>query len=333
MRPARHVVLSFTFLLLVILTGAFGYAVIEGWGFFESLYMAIITITTVGFREVHELSITGQVFTICLIFFSLGAIAYSGSSLMQFVVEGQLREIFGRKHMEKKISSLENHFIICGYGRIGAFICNELKAKPVPFVVVEKSPALCEKLAADGFLFVQGDATGDDALIHAGILRARGLVTAVTSDADNVFITLTARGLNPHLFILARAGETNSETKLKRAGASKVISPYTIGAHRMAQAILRPSVVDFLEIATAGRHLELQLEEIRINPGSSLAQKTLINSGIRRDLGVIIIAIKKSDGRMLFNPTPENLLETGDTLITLGKGEGIAHLAEIAGHT
>jgi voltage-gated potassium channel len=292
--------------------------------------MTIITITTVGFREVHDLSTIGKAFTIILIFSSLGIIAYAGGSFVEFVVEGQVGKIFGRKKLEKEINQLEDHYIICGYGRIGSFVCAELKEKPVPFVVVENDSNLFPKLGDEEILFVEGDATDDDALIKAGITRAKGLVTAVTSDTDNVYITLTARGLNPGLFILARAGEPASENKLRRAGATKVISPYTIGAHRMAQAILRPSVVDFLEIATAGKRFELQLEEIRISQASSLVGKNLITSGIRRDWGIIIVGIKKNNGQMHFNPAPETILENGDTLITLGEKEAIAKLEKIS---
>ncbi|MEJ2201335.1 MAG: NAD-binding protein, partial [Desulfuromonadaceae bacterium] len=184
--------------------------------------------------------------------------------------------------------------------------------------------------AATGILFVQGDATHDDTLIDAGIRNAKGLISVVTSDTENVYITLTARGLNPDLFILARAGDPGSEIKLLRAGASKVISPYTIGATRMAHAVLRPSVVDFIEIATAGHNLELQLEEIRISSSSRLVNTTLIDSGIRRDWGIIIIGIKKTDGKMIFNPASTVLIEDGDILIILGELPAIQKLDQIA---
>ncbi len=330
MNSTHHLRYSILFLICIVLTGTVGYSFIESWGPFEALYMTIITITTVGFREVHDLSTPGKAFTIILIVSSLGVIAYAGGSFVEFVVEGQVGKIFGRKKLAKEISQLESHYIICGYGRIGSFICAELKDRPVPFVVVENDRGLCIKMAEEGILFVEGDATDDDALVKAGINRAKGLVTVVTSDTDNVYITLTARGLNPELFILARAAEPASEKKLKRAGATKVISPYTIGAHRMAQAILRPSVVDFLEIATAGKRFELQMEEIKISPGSSLVDKNLITSGIRRDWGIIIVGIKKNSGQMHFNPVPETILENGDTLITLGEKEAIAKLEKIA---
>jgi voltage-gated potassium channel len=330
MDPVRHLRFSLSILVGVIALGTCGYAVIEHWPVFDSLYMTVITLATVGFKEVHDLSSEGKIFTIFLIIFGAGIIAYSAGSLIQLMVEGQLRRLLGRKKLEKQINKLQGHYIVCGYGRIGALICREFAARPVPFVVVEKDPTLCEKLSDEGLLFVRGDATDDDTLMQAGILRAKGLITAVTSDTENVYITLTARGLNPDLFILARSGEESSDKKLRRAGASKVISPYTIGAGRMAQAILRPSVVDFIEIATAGRNLELQIEEIRVAPDSTLVGTSLVSSGIRKDWGIIIVGIKKQDGQMLFNPAPDTGIETGDILITLGEPNAIHNLERIA---
>jgi len=330
MDPIRHLRFSAIILAAVIATGTIGYALIEGWSAFDALYMTVITLATVGFREVHDLSDQGKAFTILLIVFGAGIIAYSAGSLIQFMVEGQLRRVLGRKKLEKQIDKLRNHYIVCGFGRIGALICREFQTKPIPFVVVEKDPDICDRINHEGFLFVQGDATDDETLMAAGIRQAQGLVTAVTSDTENVYITLTARGLNPKLFILARAGEEGSEKKLIRAGASKVISPYVIGATRMAQAILRPSVVDFIEIATAGHNLELQLEEIRVATASPLCGKTLISSGIRKDWGIIIVGIKKVDGQMIFNPASATSIEENDILILLGEPTAIQNLEGVA---
>ena len=292
--------------------------------------MTIITLATVGFREVHELSPEGKIFTIVLIISGTGIIAYTLSSLIQFTLEGQLRKILGRKKLESRIGKLRDHYIICGYGRIGHLICREFQSRPTPFVVVEQNPNHIERLEREGYMYVEGDATDDETLQAAGIEHAKGLITAVTSDTDNVYITLTARGLNPKLFILARAGEEGAEKKLMRAGASKVISPYTIGASRMAQAILRPSVVDFIELATASEHLALQIEEICIAADSVLAGKNLINSGIRQSMGIIIVGIKESDGKMTFNPPPEKNIEPNSVLIILGERPAISKLEKIA---
>jgi len=233
--------------------------------------------------------------------------------------------------LESRIGKLRDHYIICGYGRIGHLICREFQSRPTPFVVVEQNPNHIERLEREGYMYVEGDATDDETLQAAGIEHAKGLITAVTSDTDNVYITLTARGLNPKLFILARAGDEGAEKKLMRAGASKVISPYTIGASRMAQAILRPSVVDFIELATASEHLALQIEEIRIAADSVLAGKNLIDSGIRQSMGIIIVGIKESDGKMTFNPPPEKNIEPNSVLIILGERPAISQLEKIAG--
>ncbi len=329
MDPVRKVQYSLLTLIVIIGGGTLGYVLIEDWSVFESLYMTIITLATVGYREVHDLSDQGKVFTILLIVFGTGTIAYTIGSMIQFMVEGQLRRLLGRKKLQKKISRLKGHYIICGYGRIGRMIAREFASKPLPFIVVEQDPQCCRRIEDKGYLFVEGDATHDDILEQAGISTAKGLITVVTSDSANVFITLTARGINPGLFILARASEDGADLKLMRAGANKVVSPYTIGASRMAQAVLRPSVVDFIEIVTGTENLELQLEEILVTPESSLAGKTLINSGIRRDLGLIIVGIKKSQ-RMIFNPPPSIEIEPGDILISLGESPSIVHLETIA---
>jgi voltage-gated potassium channel len=232
--------------------------------------------------------------------------------------------------LTNRIKKLHDHYIICGSGRIGHLICKEFQARPLPFVVVEKDPAAIERLDRDGFLYVEGDANDDETLLAAGIEHAKGLIAAVTSDTDNVYITLTARGLNPKLFILARSGEEGSEKKLMRAGASKVISPYTIGANRMAQAILRPSVVDFIEIATASESLELQMEEIKVTKNSRLVGKNLVDASIRQSMGIIIVGIKQPDGHMFFNPSPATVLDAGSILITLGESQSITQLEKIA---
>ena len=331
MDPVRHFRFSLLSLLVIFASGTLGYSFIEGWTLFDSLYMTVITLATVGFREVAPLSDAGRAFTILLIVFGAGIIAYAIGSMIQILVEGQVLKVLGRKKLEKQISKLSDHYIICGYGRIGAMIAREFAARPrCPFVVVENDPEVCERLAGEGHLFVRGNATDDETLLEAGIDRARGLITAVTSDTANVYITLTARGLKPDLFILARAGEESSELKLIRAGANKVVSPYTIGATRMAQAILRPSVVDFIEIATGSQNVELQIEEICISGPSKLIGKTLVTSGIRKETGVIIVGIKRGSG-MLFNPAPETSIEQGDILITLGDPTAISHLENLAG--
>lgn len=330
MDPVRKFRLSILTLAIVVCGGTIGYTLIEGWSLFESLYMTVITVATVGFREIHELSHQGKVFTILLIIFGASSLAYTLGSLFQFMVEGQLRSILGRKKLQKKISAQSNHYIVCGYGRIGRLICREFAAKPASFVIVEEDADICQQLEESGYLYVHGDATRDEVLLQAGIRQAKGLVTAVTSDSANVYITLTARGLNPDLFILARASEEGSEIKLKRAGANKVVSPYTIGASRMAHAMLRPTVVDFIEIATGDQDIELQLEEIRVAPDSALSGTTLLSSDIRKKHGIIIVGIRKDGEKILFNPGSSTSISAGDTLITLGERTAIKELELVA---
>jgi voltage-gated potassium channel len=329
MDPIRHLKVSMVVLALLVSLGVAGYMSIEGWRLLDALYMTIITLGTVGFREVHDLSDAGKVFTICLVVIGVSVLGYIVGSLAQIMFEGQIQRIIGRKKVEKKIDAMTDHYIICGYGRIGALICREFAARPIPFLVIEKHPEIHEKLHQEEYLHIRGDATEDETLLRAGIKRAKGLISVVTSDTENVYITLTARGLNPDLYILARSGEEGSEIKLKRAGANKVVSPYQIGGSRMAQAILRPNVVDFIEIATGREHLELQMEEIIIPGGSGFVGENLVSSGFRKETGVIIVGIKKANGKMVFNPDPHARIDAEDTLIVLGAPPAIQKLEDL----
>ncbi len=231
--------------------------------------------------------------------------------------------------MEKKVKRLKNHYVLCGYGRIGSFIAREFERENVPFIVVEKEPERVKLLEEDGFIYVEGVATDDEILIRAGVERARCLVAATGSDADNLYITLSSRSLNPAIYILSRAAEEPAERKLLSAGANRVVSPYRIGAARMLNAVLRPNIVEFVDLVVERKHLELQLEEITVKDASGFKGKPLGESGIRRELGLIVVAIKKAAGDMIFNPSAETLIEKGDCLIVLGEKKHLGLLGKL----
>ena len=327
-RPHK-IIRGITIFIIIIATGTAGYMVIEGLPFFESLYMTVITITTVGFGEVRKLSVPGRVFTIILIFFGRGIIGYIVGLWTQAIVELQLSTFIGRRKLGLQIKNIKDHYIVCGFGRIGKVICRELKSKNIPVLVIDNKPETRELLEAESIPYIIDDATSEDILIEAGIARARGLISVVASDSDNLFITLTARGLNPSTFIIARADDEKSEKKLKRAGADKVFLPYIIGGHKMAQSITKPAVTDFLEFTVHNRDMGLEMEELNVSKDSRLNRLKLRDSGIRQEMDIIIVAIRKKTGEMAFNPSSETLIEAGDTLIALGKNDDLSKLGKI----
>ena len=327
-KPAR-IIKGFVILAIILLMGTIGYMNLEGWSFLDSIYMTVITITTVGFREVREISVPGRLFTIFLIFSGMGIIAYIVGMAAQVMVDFQVRSIIGRRKLGLKMKSIKDHYIICGFGRIGKVICRELKANSIPMVVIDNSPDTGQILESEAIPFINDDATNEDVLLEAGVERAKGLISVVASDADNLFITMTARGLNSKAFILARADEEKSEKKLTRAGANKVFLPYLIGGQKMAQSITKPAVTDFLEFTVHNRDMGLEMEELLVSENSSLNGVKLMDSGIRRDMDVIFVAIRKKNGEMSFNPSSETLIDAGDTLISLGKSSDLERLAEI----
>lgn len=325
----RQFLYSLLLILAVIFTGTTGYVFIEGWAVLDALYMTIITITTVGYREVHALSARGMVFTIFLIVFGVGTILYTLNNAAKVVIEGELQHVFGRRKLEKKIKGLKEHYIICGYGRMGKVICRELREKGAKFVVVEKEMSVTDIFDGD-MLFIQGDATRDEVLKETGIEKAKGLISVLSTDAENLYVVLSARVLNPKLNIVARAGEEGSEQKLLRAGADRVVSPYHIGGLRIAHTLIKPAVVDFIEFATKSGNIDLQMEEINVLAGSKVANTTLDECGIGRELGIIIVAIKAPGGDMRFNPNYKTTIRPGDILIALGERSRLKLLEDMA---
>lgn len=323
----KKITISIALLFATLFFGTAGYHIIENMSFFDSFYMTVITISTVGFGEIKPLSQPGRILTILIISTGIMVGAYTIGNLLRFLIEGELAKTLGRKKLEKEISKLKDHYIICGYGRIGSLICKELKNHDISFVVIENEDERIQQISKENILHIFMDATSEEALLKAGIMQAKGIIPAVKSDADNVFITLTAKGLRSDIFILSRASEEKNEIKLKRAGATRVISPYLIGGKRMAEVILRPTVVDFIDLAMMDKHLGLVIEETKVKEKSNLIGKNLIESNLRKDYGVIIVAIKKNSGEMIFNPMPQEILDENDVLVLLGKKEDLVKMS------
>jgi voltage-gated potassium channel len=329
MNNTRQLIVSILISIGIILFGSWGFMIIEGWNFLDAFFMTVITLTTVGYGEVHQLSPEARIYTIILIFVGVGFFGYVGATIIQYMIEGRIRIILGRRRLDKKITRLKNHYIVCGYGRIGRVLCMNLRQKPIDIVVIEKNPDLIPIMEEDKVLYLPGD-TADEAILHsAGIERAKGLIAVLGTDVDNVFLVLTARQLNPKLFIMARAIHKESKSKLLAAGATAVESPYEVGAVSMAHRIIRPTVTSFLDLAFTYDRKDIQMEEIPVSPVSPLTNQTLKNSRIRQDFNLIIIAIKQVDGSMMFNPSFETSLEPGSTVIAVGQEEDLQRLEKV----
>ncbi len=275
MNSARRLLWGIIVLGTIIVVGVIGYMTIEGWSFLDSLFMTVETITTVGYNEVLPLSSGGQVFTIFLIISGVGGALYTLTGIIRYFIEGNLGTTLGRRRMENRISKLKGHFILCGFGRVGESVASTFHEEGVPFVVIDNKPSRIEHLEQSEYLYLEGDATRDEVLKEAGVERARGLVATLGSDADNTYITLSGRALNPEMFIESRASSEQAETKLKNAGADRVVAPYRIGARRMAMLAMRPKVVDFIDTIIRHRGPELQMENVAIENGSTLAGQTV----------------------------------------------------------
>jgi voltage-gated potassium channel len=323
MWPPRHFLIIVALLAFIIAAGTIGFEIIEGWSFMDALYMTVITIATVGYQEIRPLGDTGRLFNMILIFFGLGTTTYVAASVVRFMVEGRIRAIMGRRRLDRRIDRLKGHYIICGYGRIGRILCQTLQQKPVALVAIEKSAELIPLMEQDRVLFVQGDSTSEEVLQRAGIAQAKGLVAVLGTDTDNVFLVLTARQLAPQLMIIARASREDSKSKLRAAGANIVESPYEMGAFRLAQRIMRPAVTSFLDSAFSEVRKDIQMEELTVSGTSPLAHLSLKDSGIRQKFNLIIIAIKSTDGDMLFNPSFETTIRPGDTVIAVGEMDNL----------
>ena len=329
MKALRNLRLIGLALTAVIVVGTAGYHFIEGWPWFDGFYMVVTTLTTIGYQEVHPLSHAVRIFNVFIILSGVALVLVGVVAIKQALLEFELQSFFGRRRMEREIGRLSDHYIICGAGRVGRSAARELARRPVPFVIIEQNEAKALRYADETWLIILGDATQEHTLRQAQIDRARGLVAATTTDATNLYIVLTARGLNARLKIIARASEEDAEKHLLTAGADSVVSPYLFAGQRIAQSFLRPHVVSFLDTATTHLGVDLEIGEVYISPKSGFAGTTIEGSRIRQDRGVIILAIKRERG-MHFNLAPDDRIEPGDFLIAMGEPSQLRQLEQTA---
>ncbi len=323
--------LALTFIGVLLFAGSTGFRVLEGWSWFDGLYMTLITMTTVGYGEVHELSEAGKVFNAFLITASFMAGGFLLVTFTQTMLEFELGKLLGRRRMERELNKMKNHYIICGAGRVGRTVAREFRSSNIPCVIIEVDGARADWAEKEEIPVVIGSGTTEETLSQARIEQAAGLVAAVTSDADNLYIVLTARGMREDLKIIARASEETAIPKLKRAGATEVVSPYHFVGHRIAQLFLNPHVTDFVDTALGSSEIDLKIEEVEVNGQSVLAGKTLANCNVRQRTGVMVLALKKANGILQFNPPPDSVIDRGDYLIVVGGSEHLRKLDTMLG--
>jgi voltage-gated potassium channel len=326
MSALRRVLWGVSWLVIVVVIGVLGYEIIEGWNFMDSLFMVITTITTVGYSEVHPLDTGGRVFSIFLMMGGVGGALYALSGIVGYVVEGNIGTAWEKRKMQNRIGDLKGHFILCGFGRVGEEIARAFKAEDVPFVIIDNRPNAISRLEKSDFAFIGGDATRDEILKAAGIERARGLIAAVGTDVDNTYITLSARGIRPDLYIEARASTSEAITKLERSGADRVIMPHAIGGNRMAMLALRPAVVDFIDNVIYSRGREMLLENVDVKENSRIIGLTLRD--VRDKTRITTLAMQKKGGTLIPNPSGEEIVEGGDQLFVIGTRAQLTALEE-----
>lgn len=327
----RRLIVSVGLLVLLLALAPVGYMAIENMTYTEAFYMTVITVTTVGFREVRPLSTAGMYFTVLVIFIGVFSLFFIISSLISYTFGEAVREIFGRRRMDLRIRKLRDHHLVCGFGRVGEVVCETLAEAGAAFVVIEKDPARMAAAREKGYLCLEGDATATEVLIDAGVQRARGLVCALENDADNLFTTLSARSLNREVTIVTRCVSPDSVDKLLYAGADRVISPYALSGRRMATFLLKPSVFDYLDLVAHGVSLDYRLEELVVEEGAELAGKTIGEMDIRVRTGALIVAVRKAaDGEFNTSPDKETRLDAGDLLIALGTPGDLSNLERMS---
>lgn len=333
-RIVSRAVLVLGLILALIGVGTVGFRIIEGWPWFQAIYGTLMTVSTIGADPENQLSHAGRVFNVVLIFLGIGVVGFAMATLTHAVIQCELGSFFGRRRMEKEISRLKDHIIICGVGRVGRRVATEVAARNIPLIIVEQDPARAKWVQERNFPVIMGDATSEAVLRQARIEYARGLASAVTSDAQNVYIVLTARGMVPNLPIIARASEEAAESALLKAGATTVVSPYSYAGQRMARILTRPNVQRFLDLALSSLsdgQLDLQIEEVRVAENSPLVGSSLGEADARCGHGVIVLAVRRSDGRLDFNPGPNQTISPGDFLIAMGDSQKLKELETLAG--
>ncbi len=326
-RLYRHLIFVASLYALLLVLGSGGYILIEGWTWTDSIYMTVITISTVGFGEIRPLSPIGRVFTGGLIILGVSTTAYAISTLADVIVAGEFRSLIWRRRMQNRIDKLQGHFIVCGFGRVGEQVVNELLANNVTLVVIEILPSLGPDLENLGVIPVEGNATNDTALIMAGIERASGICCCLPNDSDNVYVALTARSLSPDLTIISRANSHESERKLQIAGVDHVINPYVTSGRRMARQMIHPNILEFMDVVMHRDEVDILIEDIGVSELSSLRDRTIADTEVRKRIGANILAVRRPDGETFVNPGVEFSLRAGDTLIALGTPEQLDLLA------
>lgn len=317
---------------VVLALGTLGFHLIEGWSWVDSLYTATQTVTTVGYGDLAPQTRVGRLFAIVFMIAGVGTVLYALTSIVQTVVQSELIAAFGQRRRWREIRRVQNHFIICGAGRVGSRIIREMQRAKYPFVVIEREQQKVAEFLGQGEHVIVGDATLEETLKEAGVERARALAACLPDDADNLYVVLLARDFNEQLHIVARAVEEQAEPKLIRAGANRVVSPNIIGSRRMAEALMKPALADFMESITA-ENLDLGFDEVELRPNSAYVGHKLRYTNIRSELDVVIIAIRRRHGQMIFNPTGDTILESGDLLIAIGRAESLIELGRQAGKT
>ena len=325
-RLVRRFVIIAGLLLLTLVVGTIGFRVLEDYPLFDAFYMTLTTVTTVGYMELHPLSRQGRIFNSALILFGVSAIFLAIGAMTQTVIEFELRDQFGRRRKKHMIEELKDHVIVCGFGRVGRSASLQLQRERVPFLVMDRNLERVERATQLNMLAMHADSTRDQDLKEAGVMRARGLIAALSTDADNVFVILSAKALNPHLTVVTRASEEEAENKLRNAGADTVFAPYRITGHRLTQTLLRPHVAQFLDFAAMNIDLDVVIEQVRVETGAEFVAKTLGEMQIRRELGVMVLGIRKPDGKMLFNPPGDTRICEGDFLIVIGEPPNLRDL-------